>query len=194
MTSVADFAHRFVPASAPGRAPLLLLHGTGGDENDLLPLGRELAPGREGPDPRFFRRLRGGVFGVEEGRRRTADLAAWVTEAGRHYGLEKPVALGFSNGANIAAAMLLLHPDVLGGAVLLRALAPVEPGSLSGLDGKPVLVATGSSDPINPIANGERLSQLLQAAGADVTHEVVPGSHGLTPRDVEIARNFLNRH
>ncbi|WP_293868406.1 alpha/beta hydrolase [uncultured Alsobacter sp.] len=204
MTSVADFAHRFVPASAPGRAPLLLLHGTGGDENDLLPLGRELAPGRallsprgqvlEGPHPRFFRRLAEGVFDVEDVRRRTADLAAWVTEAGRHYGLEKPVALGFSNGANIAAAMLLLHPDVLGGAVLLRALAPVEPGSLSGLDGKPVLVATGSSDPINPIANGERLSQLLQAAGADVTHEVVPGSHGLTPRDVEIARNFLNRH
>lgn len=204
MTAVSDFTHRFVPASVPGRAPLLLLHGTGGDENDLLPLGRELAPGRallsprgqvmEGPMPRFFRRLAEGVFDVADVRRRAADLAAWIEEARRHYGLEKPVALGFSNGANIAAALLLLHPQALSGAILLRSVAPVEPDAPPDLTGTPVLVVTGSSDPINPVANGERLTQLLRGAGASVLHEIVPGSHGLTPRDLEIARNFLDRH
>lgn len=204
MTAVSDFAHRFVPATVPGRAPLLLLHGTGGDENDLLPLGRELAPGRallsprgqvmEGPMPRFFRRLAEGVFDVADVRRRAADLAAWIEEARRHYGLEKPMALGFSNGANIAAALLLLHPQALAGAVLLRSVAPAEPDAAPDLTRTPVLVVTGSADPINPVANGERLSQLLRNAGATVTHEIVPGSHGLTPRDLEIARNFLDRH
>lgn len=198
------FIHRFEPATAPGLSPLLLLHGTGGDENDLLPLGRELAPGRallsprgqvmEGPMPRFFRRLAEGVFDVADVRRRAADLAAWIEEARAHYGLEKPVALGYSNGANIAAALLLLHPEALAGAVLLRSVAPVESTAPVDLNGVPVLVVTGAADPINPMANGERLTQLLKGAGAAVTHEIVPGSHGLTQRDLELARNFLERH
>lgn len=204
MTTVADFTHRFVPATVPGRKPLLLLHGTGGDENDLLPLGRELAPGRallsprgqvmEGPMPRFFRRLAEGVFDVADVRRRAGDLAAWVAEACRHYGLEKPIALGYSNGANIAAALLLLHPEALAGAILLRSVAPVESEAPVDLNGAPVLVVTGASDPINPLANGQRLAQLLQEAGASVTHEVVPASHGLTPRDLDMARKFLEQH
>jgi phospholipase/carboxylesterase len=204
MTTAGDFIHRFVPATVPGRTPLLLLHGTGGDESDLLALGRELGPGRallsprgqvlEGSMPRFFRRLAEGVFDVADVRRRAADLAAWVDAACAQHGLDRPLAVGFSNGANIAAALLLLHPGTLAGGVLLRALAPVEPESPVALDGKPVLVLTGSNDPINPIPNGERLAQLLRENGADVTHDIVSASHGLTAADLEIARKWLDRH
>ncbi len=120
-----SFAHRFLPATGPGRAPLLLLHGTGGDESDLLPLGQAVAPGAallsprgqvlEHGQPRFFRRLAEGVFDEADLRRRVEDLAGFIGQARDAYGLPAPVALGFSNGANIAAAMLLLRPEVLAG-------------------------------------------------------------------------------
>src|SRR5450755_4513769 len=120
-----SFTHRFEPGGAP---PLLLLHGTGGDENDLLPLGRMVAPGAallsprgkvlEGGMPRFFRRLAEGVFDEQDLRRRTQELADFVEDARRAYGFEAPVALGFSNGANIASALLLLRPAALAGAAL----------------------------------------------------------------------------
>lgn len=195
------FVHRFVPATDPARAPLLVLHGTGGDENDLLPLAREVAPGAallsprgkvmEGPMPRFFRRLAEGVFDTEDVVRRAAELATFVGDARTAYGIDRPIAFGFSNGANIAAAMLLLHPGVLAGAVLIRGLAPVDPATPPDLAGVPVLVLTGQADPINPVAKAQRLVDLLEAAGADVAHQVVPGSHGLTLRDVETAKSWL---
>src|SRR5262245_31497139 len=125
-----DFVHRFVPASKLGRPPLLLLHGTGGDENDLLPLGRAISPGSallsprgkvlEHGMPRFFRRLAEGVFDLDDLKVRTAELAAFVDHARKAYELEPLTALGFSNGANIAASILLTQPDVLAGAILLR--------------------------------------------------------------------------
>ena len=119
------YIHRFEPGADPSRPPLLLLHGTGGDETDLVPLGREIAPGAallsprgnvlEGGMPRFFRRFREGLFDEDDVRRRAGELAHFVAEARRAYGLAQPLALGYSNGANIAAAVLLLHPKTFGG-------------------------------------------------------------------------------
>ena len=130
-----SFIHRFEPAQSAGRPPLLLLHGTGGDENDLLPLGRMISPGSallsprgkvlEGGMPRFFRRLAEGVFDEADVRRRANELADFIAEAREAYGLAAPVAVGFSNGANIAAAVLTLRPEALAGAVLLRAMVPL---------------------------------------------------------------------
>lgn len=205
-TASADlgFVHRFIPGTDSARTPLLVLHGTGGDENDLLPLAREVAPGAallsprgkvmEGPMPRFFRRLAEGVFDKEDVVRRAGELAAFVGEARTAYGIGRPIAFGFSNGANIAAATLLLHPGVLAGAVLIRGLAPVDPSSPPDLAGVPVLVLTGSADPINPVSKAQHLVDLLAGAGADVTHKVVPGSHGLTMADVETAKSWLAAH
>ena len=131
-----SFIHRYEPATETGRPPLLLLHGTGGDETDLLGLGRTISPGSallsprgkilENGMPRFFRRLAEGVFNEEDVRLRANELADFVTEARKAYGIEAPVAVGFSNGANIAAAMLMLRPDVLAGAALLRPMVPLS--------------------------------------------------------------------
>src|SRR4051812_8869845 len=141
MATTIEFSHlhRFEPATVSGMPPVLLLHGTGGDENDLLPLGRIVAPGAallsprgkvlEGGMPRFFRRLAEGVFDEEDVRRRADELADFVQDARDAYKLEAPVAVGFSKGANIAAAMLQLRPEALAGAALGRAAhrTPVPP-------------------------------------------------------------------
>lgn len=195
------FIHRFVPASEPAKRPLLLLHGTGGDENDLLALGARLAPGSallsprgkvlENGMPRFFRRLAEGVFDIDDLKARTVELADFIAQARETYGLDKPIALGFSNGANIAASLLLMRPETLAGAVLIRAMMPFEPKELPDLHGLPVLMLSGAADPIVPAQSRERLAQLLSAAGADVTHEVVPAGHGLSPQDLSIAARWL---
>lgn len=199
--SIQSFVHRFEPAGAPDRPPLLLLHGTGGDETDLLPLGRMLAPGAallsprgpvlENGMPRFFRRLAEGVFDEADLRRRAADLAAFVGAARENYGLPAPLAVGFSNGANIAAAMLLLHPEVLAGALLIRAMVPLAEPPAADLAGRPVLILSGSLDPIVPAQNAARLAAQLGAAGAAVTHEVLPAGHGLTQADLARAQAWL---
>jgi phospholipase/carboxylesterase len=196
------FVHRFIPATAD-RPPLLLLHGTGGDENDLLPLGAELAPGAallsprgqvlENGMPRFFRRRAEGVFDVEDLELRTAALAEFLTQARTAYGIAKPIAVGFSNGANIAWSLLLRHPDVLAGAVLIRAMMPFRPDVLGPLDRVPVLLLSGSSDPMSPPAQREELAATLRAAGAELTHEIVPAGHGLTTQDVGLAAQWLGK-
>ena len=175
-----SFTHRFEAASAPGRPPLLLLHGTGGDETDLLPLGRMIAPGSallsprgkvlERGMPRFFRRLAEGVFDEADVRARALELADFVGEAREAYGLEAPLAVGFSNGANIAAALLWLHPETLAGAVL---------------------ILSGAMDPLVPADTAARLAAALAAAGARVTHEVLPAGHALSLADVTLARKWL---
>jgi phospholipase/carboxylesterase len=195
--------HRFVPATAPGLPPLLLLHGTGGDETDLLPLGRTLLPGAallsprgavlENGMPRFFRRLAEGVFDEADLRRRAADLAGFIAEARTAYGLAAPVAVGFSNGANIAAALLLLHPGVLAGAVLLRPMVPLRESPPVDLAGRPVLMLSGAADPIVPAANVGSLAERLRAAGATVSHETLPVGHGLSQADVAQAGAWLTR-
>jgi phospholipase/carboxylesterase len=198
-----SFVHRFEPGSRPERPPVLLLHGTGGDENDLLPLGRLVAPGAallsprgqvlEGGMPRFFRRLAEGVFDEEDLRRRAADLAAFIGEARAAYGLPAPVALGFSNGANIAAAMLLLHPEALAGAVLIRAMVPLANPPDPDLGGRPVLLLSGAVDPILPLENARRLAGMLETAGAAVQHDVLPGGHALTQADVNRTAAWMER-
>jgi phospholipase/carboxylesterase len=192
--------HRFRAGTVP-RAPLLLLHGTGGDETDLLGLGEMVAPGAsllsprgqvlENGMPRFFRRLAEGVFDEADVRRRAGELAAFVGEARQAYDLAAPVALGFSNGANIAAALLLLHPGVLSGAVLIRPMVPLREPPAADLRDLPVLVLSGAMDPIMPAGEGERLARQLEAAGARVEYRTVPAGHGLTQIDVSAARDFL---
>jgi phospholipase/carboxylesterase len=193
-----SFVHRFEPGTEPGRPPLLLLHGTGGDEGDLLPLGRAVAPGSallsprgkvlENGMPRFFRRLAEGVFDEEDVRRRAAELAGFVAEARATYRLPAPVAVGFSNGANIAAALLLLRPEALAGAALVRAMVPLADPSPVDLTGKPVLLLSGAADPIVPAENAARLAAQLGDAGAEVTHRIVPVGHGLSQADVAPAK------
>src|SRR3954447_9666832 len=131
-----SFIHRFERGARPASPPLLILHGTGGDEGDLLPVGRMVAPGAsllsprgkvmEHGMPRFFRRLAEGVFDEEDVRVRAHELADFIQDACEVYRLDAPIAVGFSNGANIAAAVLLLRPEILAGAVLLRAMVPLE--------------------------------------------------------------------
>ncbi len=195
--------HRFEPGNRPERPPVLLLHGTGGDENDLLPLGRMVAPGAallsprgrvlEGGMPRFFRRLAEGIFDEADLRRRAHELADFVGEARGTYGLAAPVALGFSNGANIAAAMLLLRPEALAGAALIRGMVPFSEPPEVELEGKPVLLLSGSGDPILPVENARRLAATLRAAGADVQHEILPAGHPLTQADVNLTATWLRR-
>jgi phospholipase/carboxylesterase len=197
------YIHRFEPGADPSLPPVLLLHGTGGDETDLLPLGREIALGAallsprgnvlEGSMPRFFRRFREGLFDEDDVRRRAGELADFVAEARRAYGLAEPLALGYSNGANIAAAVLLLHPNTLAGAILLRAMAPLAEPPRPDLSGVPVLILSGVNDPIAPRSSAETLAAALLAAGARVERDDLPAGHGLTQADVTKAKTFYER-
>ncbi|MTW15958.1 alpha/beta hydrolase [Rhodoplanes serenus] len=202
--------HRVAPATDATRPPLLLLHGTGGDEHDLIDLGHAVAPGaallsvrgnvREGDAPRFFRRLAEGVLDQDDVRRRAADLAAFVAAARERYGLAAPTALGFSNGANMAAALLALHPGTLAGAVLLRPMVPLDPWPATvprpvdaARPGTPVLIVSGTDDPLMRPGEAERLAALLRQDGAAVAHHTVRAGHGLTGDDVAIATAWLAR-
>ncbi len=205
------FAHLFLPAD-PG-APLagvtvLALHGTGGDERDLVPLARQVAPGAavlspRGPVlergmPRFFRRLAEGVFDLDDLARRTEQLGDFVDGAARDYGLDRArvVAVGFSNGANIAASLLLRRPGALAGAALLRAMVPFEPDApprpAAGVT-PAVTIAAGRADPIVPRGHPERLAELLAAAGCDARVEWLGAGHQLTPRDLELVGDLAAR-
>jgi phospholipase/carboxylesterase len=203
MANDLSFIHRFEPATRPGLAPLLLLHGTGGDENDLLPLGQMISPGAarlsvrgqvlEHGMPRFFRRLAEGVFDEADVIRRANELADFVGAAREAYALAAPLALGYSNGANIAAAMLLLRPSTLQGGILLRAMVPLAQPPDANLAGRSLLLVSGQQDPIIPPANGERLAAMLTKAGADVTRRVLPVGHQLSQADITLAREWLAR-
>jgi phospholipase/carboxylesterase len=203
MTRQLAYVHRFEPGADPAQPPLLLLHGTGGDENDLAPLGREIAPHAallsprgnvlEGDMPRFFKRHREGLFDEDDVRRRANELAHFVGEARRAYGLSQPVALGYSNGANIAAAVLLLHPKTLAGAILLRATTPLAEPPRPDLSGIPVMILSGLNDSVIPRAGAEKLALALAAAGARVERLELPAGHGLTQADVARAKAFYAR-
>lgn len=199
--SADNFIHRFEPAAAAGLPPLLLLHGTGGDENDLLPLGRAVAPGAallsprgkalEHGMPRFFRRLAEGVFDEEDVRRRAGELSDFIDAARERYKTPAPIALGYSNGANIAAVVLLLRPQALAGAILLRAMVPLSTPPHTDLTGKPVLIVSGAQDPIIPADNAARLAAQLRETGAQVEHRTLPLGHGLSNTDLTVAQRWF---
>ncbi len=199
-----NFVHRFVPAPSFASADtLLLLHGTGGDENDLLPLGMLLAPNAnllsprgkvsENGMPRFFRRLAEGVFDIPDLIARAHELADFIQTASETYGFDagRVSAVGFSNGANIAAALLLLHPGILKDAVLLHAMVPLVPESLPDLIGTRVFLGAGRQDPMASPAETERLAALLRDSGADVTVHWQPGGHALTREEAQAAAEWL---
>jgi predicted esterase len=199
-----NYTHRFVPAPE-GSTPrtLLLLHGTGGNEDDMLPLGRQLDPTAallsprgnvlENGMPRFFRRLAEGVFDEEDVIRRAHELVEFVAAAAARYefDLKDVTAVGYSNGANIAAAVLLLQPDVLAGAILFRAMVPLVPPALPDLAHRRVLLSSGERDPIVPVENAERLAAMLREAGADVSSRFEPAGHALARGDIEAAKQWL---
>jgi phospholipase/carboxylesterase len=201
-----DFIHRFIPSPDGGVATaptLLLLHGTGGTENDLLDLGRTLAPTANLLSPRgktlengmsrFFRRLAEGVFDEEDLIERTHELSQFLTEAATKYGfaLGRVTAVGYSNGANIAASLLMLHPGVLKNAVLLRAMVPLVPKKSPDLTGTAVFLASGLSDPILPISNARKLAIMFREAGADLTFQEIPTGHQLTSKELDEVRLWL---
>jgi predicted esterase len=182
----------------------VLLHGTGGNEHDLVPLAAELLPGAgvlsprgkvlERGMPRFFRRLSEGVFDLDDLRQRTAELADFIGEASEHYKLDRSrvIAVGFSNGANIAASLLLLRPATLHRAVLFRAMVPIVPEHLPSVTSA-VLISNGRVDPLVPVAETDRLAALLRSAGADVTVVWQQAGHQLVHGDITNARAWLNR-
>jgi predicted esterase len=202
MTLIPGFIHRFVPGSSS--RTLLLLHGTGGNENDLLSLGRTLDPAAallsprgsvlENGMPRFFRRLAEGVFDKADLIRRANELADFIVSAAAYYAFDvsKVIAVGYSNGANIAGALLLLRPDVLDGAALIRPMVPLTPKDAPNLKGKAIFIAAGNQDPIVPLENSRALAAMLKRGGADVTLGIENAGHALTDNTVEVVRRWLD--
>ena len=200
---LAGYVHVFEAAPVAGGRTLLLLHGTGGDEENLVPLGRMLddhaallsprGPVLEHGHPRFFRRLAEGVFDLDDLARRTDDLARFVEEAASLYGFDcaKLCAVGFSNGANAAASLLLRRPGVLREAVLFRAMTPFEPATPPGLHGARVFMSNGRNDPFAPEPSAARLAALLRESGADVTLRWDDRGHTITHDEVRAAREWL---
>ena len=200
-----SFVHRFIPASDPNsKTTLLALHGTGGDESDLVPLAQTLAPGAailsprgkvlENGMPRFFRRLGEGVFDEKDVIFRASELAQFVTAAAAKYHFDPAgvVAMGYSNGANIAAAVILLHPGVLPLAVLFRPMVPVQPDPPPDLRTAAVFIGAGRLDPIVPQAQTESLAALLRRYGAHVSLHWSDAGHGLADDDLKAAETWLS--
>ena len=197
--------HRYLwrPAAHPDSPVLLLLHGTGGDEHSLLPLAPMIAPDAailsprgnvlEQGAPRFFRRLAEGVFDVEDLHRRTEELADFIDAAASEHGFDRARvhAVGYSNGANVAASLMLSRPEALAGAVLLRAMLPFEPAHAPSLVGVGALLVSGRDDPIVPPPQVERLATLLRDACAEVELVWQPGGHQLGPADVTRSREWI---
>jgi phospholipase/carboxylesterase len=197
------YTHLYEAATRADGPTLLLLHGTGGNENDLLPIRPMIAPDAgilsprgnvlENGMPRFFRRLAEGVFDVDDLKNRTVELAGFIAAAVERYTLDagRIYAVGFSNGANIAASLLLMKPGVLAGAMLFRAMVPFIPTTTPDLRGTAVLLSSGTHDPYVPRENAERLASLLREGGAEVSHLWPARGHDLSPRDLKSARDWF---
>jgi predicted esterase len=200
-----DFVHVYEPPSGAGRPTLLMLHGTGGNEHDLVPAGRVLLPGAgilsprgkvlERGMPRFFRRLAEGVFDLDDLKFRAAELAAFVAAAAAHYRFDpaRVVAMGFSNGANIASSLLLLSPGTLKAAALFSPMVPFVPDPLPGLQGVDVFVSTGKRDPLVSPENTAQLAALLESCGASVRVRWTEGGHSLGPEDVDAGAAWVQQ-
>jgi predicted esterase len=204
------FIHKFIPASEKKTerrqvvSTLLLLHGTGGNEQDLIPFARQISSEaailsprgkvlENGMFPRFFRRLAEGVFDIEDLKFRTNELANFVNDASKVYGFDKHrvIAVGYSNGANIAASMLLLHPEILSAAMLFRTMVPFVPQVLPDLNNKHIFMSSGLYDPIVPKQDAERLVTLFKKAGAKVSLYWQNSGHELVMEEVGRAKEWL---
>jgi phospholipase/carboxylesterase len=202
------FIHTFIPSDSDrtddNSLNLLLLHGTGGDENDLISVARMLeitnasilSPrGKvlENGMPRFFRRLAEGVFDIEDLKFRTNELADFVQKASKTYtfNLNRTMAIGYSNGANIAASILLLRPEILSSAILFRPMIPLVPDTLPNLSSKHVLISAGLHDPIVPRYQTEDLFDLLKKVEANVSIQWQNGGHELTQTDIKAAKDWV---
>jgi predicted esterase len=204
VSELLGFTYRFESRGAGDRT-LLLLHGTGGNEDDLLPLGRLLDPDSnilsprgkvlEGGYPRFFRRFAEGVLDIEDLKSRTDELVQFIEAASTEHGFagEHVIAVGYSNGANIAVSTLMIHPHVLHAAVLLRPMFPFEPDSLPELHGVDVFIASATNDPLIDRRDPERLAKVLEEGGADVTLEWSAAGHQLDRPEVDAARRWLQK-
>ena len=206
-TAGLGFVHRWIPSDGADET-VLALHGTGGDENDLLPLAGAVAPTKnvlsprgkvlEMGAPRFFKRRAEGVFDLDDLVARTNELADFVAAAASAYGFDpaKVVALGYSNGANVAGSMMMLRPEALAGGALLRAMKPYEPADvgaeLPDLSATRVLVLSGARDPIVPPGSAERLVELLRRAGAEVSAHVSPAGHELIRPDLDVVAEWFS--
>ena len=206
-TSDLGFIHKFVPAPSGSSHPvtLLLLHGTGGDEGDLLALGNELWTGAallgvrgkvlENGMPRFFRRFSEGVFDVEDLKFRTEELAQFIDEAAKryHFSKKKLMVVGYSNGANIGASLILLHPHYMAAAVLFRAMVPFVPDLIRDFSHLSVFIGAGRLDPIVPSGQVEELGALFESGGADLTISWSQRGHELGGDDIRAAKIWLSR-
>ncbi len=203
MSGDLGFVHRFRPGAPGSSDTLVVLHGTGGNEDDLLGLAQTVAPGTavisprgkvlEAGAPRFFRRLAEGVFDPAEVRARGEELAEFIRLAMTRYELDakRVFALGYSNGANIASSMMLIEPDLIRAAVLLRPMLVFEPEEKADLTGKAALISAGRVDPIVPTASVEKLVRLLEERGAEVTLKWQLGGHNLVPSEIKEAADWL---
>jgi phospholipase/carboxylesterase len=204
--SAQSFRHLYRPATGATPYSLLLLHGTGGDEHDMVPLAEAILPGagiisprgqvNENGAPRFFRRFAEGVLDVEDWRERSEALADFVAGICAEHEISPKtlLAIGYSNGANIAQGLLLLRPEVLGGAILLRPMFITDDVPVKDLGGRPILLLGGSHDPIIPADNLPQVAQQLGKLGAHVTVKSVQASHGLVQDDIGLAREWLSNN
>lgn len=203
------FIHRFIPANSKEKQSdltLLLLHGTGGNEEDLIPLGKELSSNAsilsvrgkvlENGMPRFFRRLKEGIFDMEDLNLRTNELAEFILNSSSVYelDLERIIAVGFSNGANIGASLLLRRPEVISGAILFRAMVPFIPMVLPDLSNKHVLLSEGLHDPIVSREEAQNLLKLFTKTHSDAALEWQDSGHNLVQEDIVASRRWLERN
>ncbi len=201
------YAHRFIASdNSSESSTLLLLHGTGGNEDDLVAFGQELDSNAnilsprgkvlENGMPRFFKRLSEGVFDLEDLKFRTKELAEFIEKASSGYNINsgRVMAVGYSNGANIAASLILLYPNILEGAILFRPVLPIEPETMPALSKKHVLIMAGLYDSTAPIYQPKKLSTLLEKAGASVTLHWQETGHGIEREEIEIAKEWLRRN
>jgi len=198
---MSEMVHLFAPGADPAGSPLLLLHGTGGTERDLLAVARDLAPAASTLAVRgtveieggfaFFRRHPDRTVDEADIAERASALAAFVTSCRDHHGFAGPVAVGFSNGAIMAAALLLTRPGLLSGAILFRPLSPLSRDLPARMQATPVLIIDGRNDTRRSHGDGLRLAQSLTGAGAAVIHHVLDTGHAITSEDIATAREWL---
>ncbi|MGM0806290.1 MAG: alpha/beta hydrolase [Bacillota bacterium] len=198
--------HLFKKGKDVNKPVLLLLHGTGGNEKDLLSLAEMISPESsvlsvrgnvsENGMPRFFRRLSEGVFDEEDLIFRTKELYEFIEEAANKYDFNRDqvVAVGYSNGANIAGSLIFHYEKSLKGAILHHPMVPRRGIELPKLDGLPVFIGAGKNDPICPPQETEELQQLLNNAGAKVHLKWDDMGHQLSRAEVEEAAEWFSKH